>query len=266
MSGEERIHVAVYSRFMTEDRNLLVVLGDAAEVQAGKTAYDARYGIPPSPEGQDPALARLIAAAALAAVSLADRESWGWTMTVNGAGHGLFCGAEPEGLICGTTRDAPRDHGIVYLQRKKGDGPLVESRYEPISPDPAASVQRYFLKVEQIETRIAIAGSGGALVQALPGGALGELALSPDAELVAEMRALCAAERLKHLDDVALFYECRCDDAVIRRMLGSMPEESRAALWGEEERLQITCPRCGREFGMLRGDVTFSETSGANVR
>ena len=242
------------------------MLGDSAEVLAGKAAYDARYGIAPSPGEAGAALARLIAASALAAVSLAERESWGWTMTVNGKGHGLFCGAEPEGFICGTIRDATRDRGIVYLQRKKGDGPLVESRYEPVSADPAASVQRYFGKVEQIETRISLDGTGGALVQALPGGALGELALSTDAEVVSEMRALGAADRLKHLDDVAIFYECRCDDAVIRRMLEGMPKESRAALWGEEERLQIACPRCGREFVVPRGDITFSETSGENVR
>jgi hypothetical protein len=266
VSGEERIHVAVYSRHLSEDRNLLVVLGDSAEVLAGKAAYDAHYGIQQSPGGAGAALERLIAAASLAAVSLAERESWGWTMTVAGSAYGLFCGAEPEGMVCGNTREAPCDGGIVYLQRKKGDGPLVESRFEPAPGDFAASVERYFLNVEQTETRIAIDGTDGALVQALPGGSLGDLATLEDGELVSQMKARRDSDRLEHLDDVAIFYECRCDDAVIRRMFGSMPRSSRAELWGDEERLQIACPRCGREFQLSRGEITFSETSGENVR
>jgi len=260
------MRVAVYSRYLQEDQGSLVVMGDFTEVLAGKAAYDARYGIAPIAGEAMAALTRLMTGAALAAVSLAERESWGWTMTASGVSHGLFCGVEPEGMICGAVREAPSERSIVYLQRKKADGPLVESRFEPVKGEPVASVQRYFLKVEQIETRIALDGLVGVLLQSLPGGALGPCAEMTDSELVTEMRARRDAEKMKHLDDVAIFYECRCDETVIQKMIEGMPESSRAALWGEEKSLHIACPRCGREFTISCKEIAFSETSGSNVR
>lgn len=258
--------VSVCSRYLWEERSLLVVLGDFARVAEGKAEYDALHGVAALPAAEAARLARLMAAAALAAVSLAERESWGWTMTSQGAAHGLFCAAEPEGLICGTSREAPREKAIACLQRKKGNGPLVESRFEPDPADPAASVERYFRKVEQIGTRLALDGTSGALVQALPGGALGELEAPGAGEIVSALRALRDGDRLRRLDEVAIFYECRCDDAVIRRMIDGLPAPSRAALWGAEARLEIACPRCGREFAIERGDGAFPETSGPNGR
>jgi len=242
------------ARHLWLERNLLVVTGDLGALIAGKRAYDARHGISVDTTADGRALDRLMAAAALAAVSLAERESWGWTMTAAGAGHGLFCAAEPEGLICGTSRVAEPDRSIAYLQRKKGGGPLVESRFVPVSGDPAASVQRYFEQVEQIETRLAVSESFlGALVQAMPGGALSELAAMGDEELLTELHAVAASEsRARHLDDVVVFYECRCDETVIRKMLEGLPDASRRELWADQDELRVTCPRCGREFAIPR--------------
>jgi hypothetical protein len=240
------------SRHLWEERGLLVVRGDLGLLLDGKRAYDARHGIP-ADAASDRDLARLLAAAALAAVSLAERESWGWTMTRPGAGFGLFCAAEPEGMLCGTARAAAPDRAVAYLQRKKGDGPLVESRFDPVDGDPAASVQRYFERVEQIPTRLAIAADGrGALVQTLPGGALAELAAADDAQLLGELAAAAEDGRARHLEDVVVFYECRCDDRVIADMIAALPEPTRRELWGAESEIAVACPRCGREFAIAR--------------
>jgi hypothetical protein len=259
--------LSLCSRHLWSERSLLVVTGDLGTLLAGKRAYDARYGIPVDAAADVRALDRLLAAAALAAVSLAERESWGWTMTSAGAGHGLFCAAEPEGMICGTSRAADPDHAVAYVQRRKGDGPLVESRFLPVSGDPAASVQRYFEKVEQIDTRIAVDEEGaGALVQAMPGGALAELATMGDAELLAELRTVAGSDRAEHLDDVVVFYECRCDDALMIEMIAALPEASRKEIRADRSDLSIACPRCGRDFTISPGAVKFPETSGANDR
>ena len=244
--------LSVCARHLWTERSLLVVTADLGPLVAGRRAYDARHGISPDAITDARALDRLMAAAALAAVSLAERESWGWTLTASGAAHGLFCAAEPEGLICGTAHAADSDRAVAYLQRKKGDGPLVESRFTP-SSDPAASVQRYFLEVEQIETRLAVGeGGAGTLVQTMPGGALAELAAMGDEELLAELRELVAKDRAKHLDDVVVFYECRCDETLILEMIAGLPDLARAELWGDLEEICVTCPRCGREFAVPR--------------
>ena len=197
-----------------------------------------------------------MAAAALAAVSLAERESWGWTMTSASAGHGLFCAVEPEGMVCGTSRAAEPDRAVAYTQRRKGDGPLVESLFVPVSGDPAASVQHYFEQVEQIATRLAISAGGfGALVQAMPGGALADLAAMRDEDLLAELRAVAASDRIKHLDDVVVFYECRCDDSLILEMIAGLGDAARKEIWGDLAEISIACPRCGRDFTISRGDT-----------
>jgi hypothetical protein len=68
--------------------------------------------------------------------------------------------------VCGTARAADPDRAVAHVQRRKGDGPVVESRFVPISADPVSSVQRYFAQVEQIDTRLAVVDGGrGALVQ-----------------------------------------------------------------------------------------------------
>jgi molecular chaperone Hsp33 len=255
------------SRFLWKERSLLVVTGDFAALAAGKSAYDARYGIEPGDGAGIRQLERLLPAAALAAVSLAERESWGWTLTAAGAGHGLFCAVEPEGMICGIARAADPERAAAYLQRRKGDGPLVESHFEPDAIDPVGTVQRYFEKVEQIATRIALgAGGDGALVQALPGGALAGLEAADADALIAELRELIASDRVDHLDDVVIFYECRCDERVIRGMLDGLSDAARRELWGDQPEIRITCPRCGREFPISRDRRRFSETSGENGR
>jgi redox-regulated HSP33 family molecular chaperone len=259
--------LSVCSRHLWTERSLLVVTADLAALLAGKNVYDTRYGISPDTVGDGRALDRLMAAAALAAVSLAERESWGWTLTASGAEHGLFCGVEPEGMVCGTARAADPDRAVAHLQRKKGDGPLVESRFTPSSDDPAATVQRYFLEVEQIQTRVAISDSAeGALVQALPGGALAELAPLGDEELRAELRAVIATDRAQHLDDVVVFYECRCDDVLITKMIAGLPDQARRELWGDLTEICVTCPRCGREFAVSRNGAGPSGASGTPPR
>ena len=43
----------------------------------------------------------MFAAAGLVAVSLPERESWGWSLSLQGSSAGLFCAIEPEGMISG---------------------------------------------------------------------------------------------------------------------------------------------------------------------
>jgi hypothetical protein len=264
-NGGATLRLSMCAKHLWTERSLLVVTGDLGPLFVGRRAYDARYGLSPEAIADGRSLDRLMGAAALAAVSLAERESWGWTLTSAGDGHGLFCAVEPEGMICGTSRAAQPDRAVAYLQRKKGEGPLVESRFSPVSGDPAASVQRYFEQVEQIETRLAVGGGGlGALVQALPGGALAELAVMGDDELLFELRAIAASQSAKHLDDVVVFYECRCDESLILKMIAGLEDTSRRELWGDQEEICIACPRCGRQFAIPRGGASFSEASGAN--
>ena len=246
-----RLHVSIFTRHIWREPVLLVVRGNFAEVLTCRDLYHQRHNIPPADsEGR---LEQLMAAAGLAAVSLADRESWGWSLTLEGSAAGMFCGVEPEGMVCGLQREAPGDRVAGALQRQKGDGPLVQSAFEPRGDCPVAAVEQYFGVVEQIPTRLVVSGDWEcALVQTLPGGDLATVQGLDDAQLLQQLQDSADAGELGEAGEVVLFYDCRCDDEMILQMITSLPAPQRAELWGEDPQIEVVCPRCGRTYAVQR--------------
>lgn len=254
-------YLSHYHRLLWEEPNCLVVVGDLSGATRGREAYVGGFGIQVREDGElDDLLLRLLGAAGLAAVSLSERESWGWTLALPGIPVGLFCAVEPEGRICGRIRAADVERKTAAIQRKRPDGPLVQSHLEPPSVDPADTVQRYFTNVVQVPTRIEQDADGrGALVQALPGGTLGGLEEPEPRAFVDRCFALADEEATKRLDEVLLFYDCRCSDERILEMLASLPDAQRRELWGDRTSLETECPRCGRTYTVRRmraGDLS----------
>jgi redox-regulated HSP33 family molecular chaperone len=101
----------------------------------------------------------------------------------------------------------------------------------------------------QIPTRIELdAEHNGVLMQILPDGRPDSFfGLSHEAFLT-RTRDLRDAGKLKPLSEFLVFYECRCDEAMILDMITALPKNQRKELWGDENELTIECPRCGREY------------------
>ena len=163
--------MARYRRYLIKDENLLVVRGSIGPVIAGLHEYNSRHGIPLPPGELNSLVQELLAATALAAVSLAERESWGWSLTFDGMDLGFFVGIEPEGMICVNVLAARRRKASVMIQRQKAGLPLTQSHISPRSRSPREMVQQYFSEVDQTRARLDIKENGeGILVHALPGG------------------------------------------------------------------------------------------------
>jgi hypothetical protein len=247
------LHLGKYYRYLWKDTDLLVILGYFQEVAESKRLYEERYKIQPAFPEKEPQLRALMSACALAAVSLSDRESWGWTMTLPGSDVGFFCAVEPEGIITATMRPAPPNHAAVYVQRHQGTAPMTQSMLEPKSDDPVKVVEQYFNQAVQTETRIVLdADASGVLVQALPGGKFETVATLEEDKLLDLCRQSAARGDFKPMGEVLIFYECRCDDQMILSMITSLPENERKAVWGDLQSLSIECPRCGREYVIER--------------
>jgi hypothetical protein len=252
----DKILLAHFHRYLWNSPNVLVIQGESKKIEEGRAAYNQRYGIRPSSPKHEAQLERLMAAVGLAAVSLADRESWGFSLTLGGSGAGFFCALEPEGMVCGQVRPAEISMARAVIQRRKSDEPLRQSSYEPEGQDPVRAVQGYFEQSEQIATRISVTPDGrGALLQALPGSSLDFVASTSDDEVLELVEQKIVAGELQHLEEFLLFYECRCNDEMILDMLLSLPADKRAELWQDTEELEVECPRCGREF-VLRKAVS----------
>ena len=111
------MHLAHYFRYHWERPNLIVVTGEAEEIWKGYSIYCRRYEIPEEvPEGTV-MLKRLFAAVGLAAVSLPEAEWWGWSVTFPQSSIGLFCGIEPEGMVCGKVLESDPSRNLGMEQR-----------------------------------------------------------------------------------------------------------------------------------------------------
>ncbi len=251
------LHLGKYYRYLFEEANLLVVIGTFEEVLTSKKLYEERYRVPPIEKEVNEALERLMASAALAAVSLSERESWGITVTLSGSPHGFFCGVEPEGMICATARPAEPERNAAYVQRQKGEEPMTQSYYPPDTDDMRAAVEAYFSQSVQVETRIALGSNHrGVLVQALPGGRFEEVAELPDDKLLELLTQMASRGELKPVGEVVIFYECRCSDDMILEMITKLPAERQREIWGDERSITAECPRCGREYTVERRNLS----------
>lgn len=249
----ERLHLSSCERYLWRARGALAVRGCFSEARVSRDLYEARHGIRAAEGPAALELDRAMAAIALGGVALVDRESWGLSITLPGRDFGLFVGFEPEGMICGRPGPAKRDGALVAVQRRKAGGPLIQSSYQPPGADVVAAVEEYYRRVEQIPTRLVVtADFEGALVQALPGGGIAEAAGLGAEGLVSLVDRGIAAGELEPVQEVLVFYECRCDEELIRGMISAVPEAARADLFGGEAELSVECPRCGREY-VVRG-------------
>jgi len=247
------MHLAHYFRYHWEQPNLIVVTGEAEEIWKGYSVYRERHEIPEAgPEGMA-MLKRLFAAAGLAAVSLAEAEWWGWSVTFPQSSIGLFCGIEPEGMVCGKVLESDPSRNLVVVQRKGKGSPMTQSHFTLLTHDPVEAIERYFEEAEQTLIRIAVDGRGrGVLLRPMPGGNFDDISGCSDDELIARCFGLAAEGAIKRLDEVLLFYECPCNQKQIKKMIMALPESQLAELWGDLDRLEVSCPRCGRKYTVKR--------------
>jgi hypothetical protein len=251
-------NLAKYKRYLIEDTNLMVVRGSIAPVIAGMSEYNARHRIAPPDAELNATIQELLAATALSAVSLAERESWGWSLTFKKMNVGFFVGVEPEGMICMRVLDAQSRKASVMVQKQKAGLPMTQSHLSPRTQRPRDMVEQYFSEVDQTRTRLEVTDDGdGILVHALPGGNFDAVRdLGPD-ELFRYLDSAIDAGRVKVLNEVLLFYECRCSEDMIIKMIDTMSGSDRKDIFGDLQHVEIECPRCGRKYSVARVDATI---------
>ena len=243
------MHFAHYFRYIWERPNLIVVTGEAVEIWKGYDTYCKCYGIPKTDQESTTMLGRLFAAAGLAAVSLPEPEWWGWSVTFPESSTGLFCGVEPNGMMCGTVLKNDPSRNLVAVQRQAKNSPVTQSRFSLITHDPVEAIERYFEESDQTLIRIAVDNEGkGVLLRPLPGGNFNDIDGLTDDEIITHCFGMAADEEIKNVDEVLLFYECPCDLNQITKMIESLPEDLQEELWGDLDILEVSCPRCGRKY------------------
>lgn len=251
-------NLAKFRRYLLNNESLLVVRGGIAPVIAGIHVYNSRYRIAPPSLEMNALVQELLASTALAAVSLAERESWGWSLTYKGMNVGFFVGIEPEGMICLRMLEAESKKASAMIQRQKGGLPMVQSHISPRSTSPRDMVEQYFAEVDQVRVRLEINKDGeGILIHALPGASFDAVKNLAADELFAYFESGLEAGRAKELGEVLVFYECRCSEEMITGLVNNMAESERKDMFGDLQHVEIECPRCGRKYTVAKPGGTI---------
>ncbi|MBN2802425.1 MAG: Hsp33 family molecular chaperone HslO [Deltaproteobacteria bacterium] len=249
------LHLGHYRKYLIESSNLIIVTGEFSKVDYSRKLYEQRFNIKTI---EDADYLKLMEAAALSAAVLADKESWGWTLSLKGKNTGFFCAVEPEGSICGRANPADEELSKIYLQRQKKNvnAPMMQSHYDPETSDPVKAIEQYFRQVEQTRTRIEVNDDyEGILLQELPDAEPGDYFSMVRDELFLTVRKNLEDKNYKPLKEFLIFYDCRCNDEMILDMVDSFPESQKNELWDENGKLEMECPRCGRKYIIEKKDT-----------
>ena len=92
----------------------------------------------------------------------------------------------------------------------------------------------------------------GVLVCPLPDGRFDVIDGLENQELISRCFAMGSAGEMKQLEEVLIFYECRCNEEVILSMITGLPQQQRKELWKDADEVHVVCPRCGRSFTVRR--------------
>lgn len=255
-SEQPQANLAHFYRYIWEEPNVLVVFGEGEEIIKGYEAYNARYGIEPEPdEAACLNLKRLFIGISLANIALAERESWGFSITPQGSRLGYFVASEAEGMVTGIVQPAQRSKNLAVVQRQKPGEDPTTSTYEPTDTNIVDGLANYFDRSDQVKTRLAVDGDyTGALFRLMPKGDFSAIEGLSDTEVIGLAKELVETkkEQLKPVGEVLAFYLCRCDESMIRDMLSKLSQEQQEEIWGDEASIEVQCPRCGRKYELNR--------------
>ena len=140
---DKQMNLAHYFRYLWEEPNLIVIVGNSEEIIKGHIAYNAHYKINLT-EKNNAELNLMFAAAGLVAASFPERESWGWSLSLPGSSAGLFCAIEPEGMISGKVIQTEKDKNTAVVQRQKPGSEITQSNFSLKSSNPVKAAEQYF--------------------------------------------------------------------------------------------------------------------------
>lgn len=283
--------LALYRRYLWESRNISwIYTPDVDKLLASRQQYNETFQIADQElsQIQRQELQDLMIGATLASESQVERDMWGWTVRIPLKPWGLFCGVEPEGMVCTRFLHLPPAAsedpvGSFAIQRVTADAPVRQTSLIPRDTSARYLVEQYFDESEQLPARIAIVNNEALMALSMPDAEWSIVDNLKESDLLAlfhellketdpvfqpsastaseKLRQQFAAVRgsvgtlqgdLKIMHEAVYYYGCRCDETNIRQMLDNLPEAQRTALWGDLPALEIECPRCGRKHTIRR--------------
>jgi len=238
--------------YFVRSRNALVARADFGELYVDYYLHQGQHGNQHEP-AHDTLLKEALAALTLHCATRPWNESWAWTLHFTEPLLNLFVtGDNRRGIVVGqlfTEGVKPDDQPrfIADLVRERGEPRRSVVEFE--GADVLAAVEHFYAQSEQRPARYFRFGPEEfVIVVAQPQCDLQWLEALDDAAI----RALDATETLTLLEQRHYRWECGCTQDRMLAVLGPIMRRDPAALFGDEEVLRLSCPRCGARHVVTR--------------
>jgi molecular chaperone Hsp33 len=246
-------HTTEVESYLVRRRDALAVYGDfrplLRDLELHSLAWELHY---------DPLVLQLLAdgltALGLHLASLPPNQFVGWTVSIQEPPVNLFfAGDSGSGAVVGRAfleGVEPRPENLFVAQLKSPDSEPRRSTVPVDGIDIYGMVEHYYTRSEQRLARFLHDGPRAVLILALPqADAAWIRSLAPEAAF-----QLPREREVKLLARRHLTWRCGCDREKLANVLvgayGSAPE----ALFKEEERVEVECPRCGALLAVSRDE------------
>jgi molecular chaperone Hsp33 len=248
--------------YFVRGRNALVARADFGELYVDYYLHQGQHGYQHKPQ-HDEMMKEAMATLTLHCASRPWNESWAWTIHFTDPLVNLFItGDNRRGAVVGQifTENVKDDNKPLFL------ADLVRERGEPRrsvveleGSDVLKAVERFYAMSEQRPARLFRHGPEDfVLVAAQPQCDMAWFESLDDAAI----RVLDQTEKLSLLEQRHYRWECGCTHERMLGVLAPIMRRQPDDLFGADESLRMSCPRCGARYVITRETLEAYVSSG----
>ena len=231
--------------YFVRERNALLARADFGELYVDYYLHQGQYGYNHKPD-HDGMLKEALAALTLHCASRPWNEAWAWTMHFQEPLMNLFVtGDNRRGIIVGQifTENVKNDgRNLLYADVVRERGESRRSAIQFGAAEPFDVIEEFYSQSEQRPARyFRIGAEDFVMVSAQPGCDMNWFNALNDEDI----RSLDETETLSLLEQRSYRWGCGCSQDRMFSILAPIMRTDPNGLFGDEDLIRISCPRCG---------------------